>query len=521
MPKIYRLDDIEINQIAAGEVIENPASIVKELLENSLDAGAEEIRIEILKGGQELIEIEDDGCGMEKEDALLCLERHATSKIKKAEDLQRLTTLGFRGEALAAIAAVSHLQLTTSIDSLGIKLLSQGGILEKVEPFARNRGTTIRVGHLFFNAPARKKFLKSISACTQQIVKVVEIAALAHPKVAFFLTSDKKTIFSLERQEQRQRIETLLGPFKEEISKPGIWGLLASSEEAKVQRRGQYLFVNRRPVFSPFISKAVQLGYGTRLMEGLYPPFVLFLDLLPKEIDVNVHPQKKEVRFSDEKKVFHLVERAVSDAFNDAPSFSSSLSFEEPLLRESCSFPIHPFQVQSERYVEKEFPLSFAERPLWVGGGFLILEKGGLFLVDLARARARVLFDCLKNKGRPQKSLPYPLEIAIDHEEEALFELEKIGVEARLIGKKRIAVDSLPEEFDLKEFPEFFSFLRQMKKVEAAVTECCRRGKKHYSLDEALFLWNRLMKSSEIKVDPQGEKIWKELQPEDFALWLR
>src|SRR3990167_11104366 len=210
--KITRLSNEVINRIAAGEVIEQPASIVKELIENSLDAGARTIAVSVEKGGERLICIEDDGCGMSLEDAKLSIERHATSKIRTEEDLESLMTMGFRGEALAAISAVSRFEMKTFDGGIGTWISASGGFLEKVEPCARNCGTTVMVRDLFFNTPARKKFLKSSAANLAQISRVVETIALAHPEVSFSLVVDGKNVLQTFQESKEKRIRSFL-PF--------------------------------------------------------------------------------------------------------------------------------------------------------------------------------------------------------------------------------------------------------------------------------------------------------------------
>src|SRR3990167_9268258 len=359
--KITRLSNEVINRIAAGEVIEQPASIVKELIENSLDAGARTIAVSVEKGGERLICIEDDGCGMSLEDAklsivkeliensldagartiavsvekggerLICIEddgcgmsledaklsieRHATSKIRTEEDLESLMTMGFRGEALAAISAVSRFEMKTFDGGIGTWISASGGVIEKVEPCARNCGTTVTVRDLFFNTPARKKFLKSSAANLAQISRVVETIALAHPEVSFSLVVDGKNVLKAFQESKEKRIRSFLPFLSSEVKGVGLWGFIGSPEEAKGHRREQYLFINRRPLFSPLISRAVKMGYGTRISTEAHPSFVLFLDVSPDRIDVNVHPQKKEVRFADEKAIFHLFEKSVSSSF--------------------------------------------------------------------------------------------------------------------------------------------------------------------------------------------------------------
>jgi DNA mismatch repair protein MutL len=508
--KIIRLTQTVINQIAAGEVVENPASIVKELIENSLDAGAKRIGVRIQGGGGQLIEIEDDGCGMSAEDALLCLERHATSKIRLADDLHSLMTMGFRGEALAAIAAVSHFELKTSEGGVGTHILAEGGIIGAVSPVARNRGTSIAVRSLFFNVPARRKFQKSAAANAAQVARVVETIAIAHSEVAFSLHSHKEKLLDLEAGVQKQRVEAILGPFAHELRAPSIWGWLSEPSKAMSQRRGQMLFINRRPVFCPLVSRAVQVGYGTRLASNAYPPFVLFLEIDPKEVDVNVHPQKKEVRLSGESALFQKIETAVAETFAP-PSFDAPLSFDSFRLAEE-SFPSFPRMAE----IPLDLPFEIDERPLTVVGDYLLIEKEGVTVVDLRAAHARVLFDALKEEKKESEPLLWPLEISIEDPDDAA-QLEKMGIECRSIGPKRLAIDALPQGLEAAHFVSFFAAWKEGKKIDAATVRYCRGLTKRYSVGEAFLLWRRLQKCPDSLYDPSGKRIWKKM---DFDLWM-
>jgi DNA mismatch repair protein MutL len=501
--KIIRLPVEVINKIAAGEVVENPASIVKELIENSLDAGASQIDIAIEKGGCQLIQVEDNGCGMGPEDAVLSLERHATSKIRTEEDLGRLATMGFRGEALAAVSAVSRFCLKTSNGEVGTHI---EGLT--ILPCARNRGTTVIVRDLFFNVPARKKFLKSPSANGAALVRTVESLALAHPEIGFSLKIDGKTQLQVFAEERRKRIEALLEPMPLEAEKGGVWGLFAAPEEAKIHRKGQYVFVNRRAIFSPLIARAVKMGYGTRIESHAYPSFVLFLDLSSELVDVNVHPQKKEVRFSDEGKIFRMVERAVASSFEKtAPSFSRTLSF-----------PQVPFSFAAEQtsvlpqfdQASLAFSEGVAERPLAVVEGYFFLQAEELLLIDLRAARARVLYESLKEKKEPAQSLLWPIELEAE-EEGIVEELERLGIECRWIGKKTLVIDALPSLLDPEDFPLFLSAWQEGKKLELASRRYALGSRKKWSVEEAFLLWRQLLKCPDTLYDPGGRRIWDKI----------
>lgn len=523
--KIYRLPEAVINQIAAGEVVENPASIVKELIENSLDAGATSIRVEIVSGGQQLIRIEDDGCGMGREDAVLSLERHATSKIRAVEDLSTLMTMGFRGEALAAIAAVSQFELKTKGEGEAVRVVASGGQLVTVEPCARNRGTTIEVRSLFFNVPARKKFQKSPSTNGTQVARVMETIALAHPEVAFSLVSAGKQVFEVEPADWKKRIEAFLEPHLHELEfeKGGIrvWGTVAAPLKAGATRSGQYLFINRRPIFSPLIARAVKEGFGTRIGEHAYPPFVLFLEMPSTLVDVNVHPQKKEVRFQEDAAMFQCVQEAVGSLFVSIPSFAEPLAFTPPPL--SFAFAEQVLARRStEQFQEVPLPIVFSERVVTVFGPYLLLEKEGLFCVDLRAAHARILFETLSQKKRVAEPLLWPLEVAVEGaEEETVHALSEMGIECRVVGRKRLAIDALPSFLDAASFAQFFSGWKEGKQLKMVTLEYCQGLKKRYSLTEAHGLWRRLQECEDRTYDPLGRPIWSEVKESDFAGIIR
>ncbi len=509
--KIARLSESVINQIAAGEVVENPASIIKELLENSIDAGATQIVIRIRGGGQILIEVDDNGCGMCQEDAILSLERHATSKIRTADDLFTLSTMGFRGEAVAAIASVSLMEIKTSDGNVGTWIKAKGGTIEEMIPNARNQGTTVTVRSLFFNVPARKKFQKSISANTAQVTKVIEIIACANPEITFTYFSQDARILHLPKQTKKERIEAIFGSFEHEGNANDCWGLFRAPLHAKTQRRDQVLFINKRPIFSPLIANAVKAGYGTRLDENMYPPFVLFLELDPALIDVNVHPQKKEVRFAQQNALFSKVEMFVGNLFVQKSFFSSPLVFEEPQF--SFCEPT-PFSFPA---IQQTLEFVVHARPLYVLGKYLLMEKEGLILVDLQSARSRIFFEEIVS-GKPQlQTLLFPLEV-IESDPEIADALQKIGFDCRLMGEKKMVIDAMPSTLDPSEFPAFFDAWKEGKKLEIASKFY---GHKRFTIDEAMHLWNRLQLCKDQLYDPLGKKIWGKIEPKDLECLLK
>ena len=323
MGRVKVLDANLIEKIAAGEVIERPASVVKELIENSLDAEASRIEIAIERGGIKKIVVSDDGSGMLPEDLELAVRRHTTSKISDERDLERITTLGFRGEALAAIVEVSKATITTRAREAAeaVKLEVNGGVARGLEPAARAPGTTVEAADLFYNTPARRKYLRSVRTEAQQVIRTVKRFALAWPEVHFKLVSDDRVIFDLPPvRELRERLASLYNPalaralIAVEAAGPvRISGLIGPPELARIDRGEQFLFVNRRYIRDQGLSYAVARAYGN-LLKDKAPVFFLFLELEPGELDVNVHPRKEEVRFAEPGLVQGLVRRAVQAA---------------------------------------------------------------------------------------------------------------------------------------------------------------------------------------------------------------
>jgi DNA mismatch repair protein MutL len=516
--KIFRLPDPVINQIAAGEVVEHPASIVKELIENSLDANAKKIAVEIVQGGQQFISVEDDGYGMSPEDALLCLERHATSKIRSVEDLDLLCTMGFRGEALAAIAAVSHLELKTS-DGVATRVVASGGKVTLVEPCARNQGTTIEIRSLFFNVPARRKFQKSAGTNAAQVRKVVETISLAHEDIAFSLTINGKKVFEVFPSSKALRIQEVLGEYEHEVSASALFGFIASPIRASSSRSGQYLFINKRPIFSPLIAKAVKEGFGTRISEHSYPPFVLFLEIPPDNVDINVHPQKKEARFKDESGLFRQVQSAVESAFGPVlPTSFNPIDFSPPLQEISFeeSFLTPAFKTMENQ----ELDLSFRDQFLTVVNQYLLIQRDSLILIDLTAAHARILFEDLKYEKAAMQTLIWPLEIKLQIGEEHLAEeLNALGIECRLL-QKTLVIDELPAFLDATDFPLFFSKWKEGKKLENTAVRFSRARKSYYLMHEAMEIWKKVQKCKDQMYDPLGNPISKEIKVEDLALLL-
>jgi DNA mismatch repair protein MutL len=353
MAIIARLPDIVANKISAGEVVQRPASVVKELIENCIDAGADKITVAIKDAGKELIRIVDNGAGMLREDALLCVERFATSKITVVEDLDSLHSLGFRGEALASISSVSHFELKTRTEkeTLGLRLRYEGGVLAEESGVQGEKGTTISVRNLFYNVPARRKFLKSNATEYQHIFEIVKSFALAYPEIEWRMYSDDEELFHLKSPDILERLNVFYGndfaasmiELSEENDYLSIRGFLGKPVMQKRRKLDQYFFINRRLVQNRMLSQAVQQAYGDLLVERQTPFVLLFLGIDPSRVDVNVHPAKLEIRFDDERSVRNMFYPVVKRAIQ-LQDFSPDLE-----ARENDDFPSPPSQESSNR----------------------------------------------------------------------------------------------------------------------------------------------------------------------------
>ncbi len=334
---VHLLPDAIANQIAAGEVIQRPASVVKELVENAVDAGADEINLIIKDAGKTLIQVVDNGCGMSETDARMSLERHATSKLKTAEDLFTLHTMGFRGEALASIVAIAQLELKTrrAPDDLGTRLLVAGSEVTAQEPVAAPPGTSMAVRNLFYNVPARRNFLKSDSVELRHIREEYIRIALAHPDIRFDLHVDDRLELSLPSGNLRQRIIAIFGkkyrdllvPIEESTDVLSISGYVGKPEAARKSKVGQFFFINERYIRSSYLHHAVTMAYDELLSKENYPFYVIFLEIDPARIDVNVHPTKQEIKFEDERLIYNYLKATIRHGLGRA-SIMPTIDFE-------------------------------------------------------------------------------------------------------------------------------------------------------------------------------------------------
>lgn len=348
------------NQIAAGEVIQRPASAVKELLENAVDAGATEIKLFVNDAGKSLVQVIDNGKGMSETDARMCFERHATSKIKNIDDLFHIKTMGFRGEALASIAGVSQVELRTKKtgDTTGTYIEIENSVVSKQELVATNEGTSIAMKNLFFNVPARRNFLKSNTAELRHIVDEFIRVAMAFPGILFSLTSNGQEVFHLERGSLKQRIIQVLGTtynaklvsVKEETDYLNIYGFVGKPDTAKKTRGDQYFFVNNRYIKSAYLNHAVMNAFADMIAKDSFPMYALFIDLDPSKVDINVHPTKQEIKFEDEKIIYAFVQSAVKHALAQY-SVTPTLDFELDASIQQTQAVSQPFTADKQNAV--------------------------------------------------------------------------------------------------------------------------------------------------------------------------
>jgi DNA mismatch repair protein MutL len=349
---IQLLPDNIANQIAAGEVIQRPASAVKELLENAVDAGATEINLIVNDAGKALIQVIDNGKGMSETDARMAFERHATSKIRNIEDLFKIKTMGFRGEALASIAAVAQVELKSkrAEEETGVFIEIENSLVIKQEPVAMQTGTSIAMKNLFFNVPARRNFLKSNAAELRHIVDEFIRVSMSFPEIFFSFTSNGQQVFHLEKGSMKQRIVQILGnsyaaklvPVQEQTDYMNIYGFVGKPETAKKTRGDQYFFVNNRFIKSAYLNHAVMNAFNEMIAKDSFPMYTLFIDLDPSQVDINVHPTKQEIKFEDEKIIYAFVQSAIKHALAQF-SISPTLDFELDASIQSLDAVSKPF----------------------------------------------------------------------------------------------------------------------------------------------------------------------------------
>ncbi len=517
MSRIRLLPDTVASQVAAGEVVERPASVVKELIENSIDAGARKIEIMIHRGGISLVRVVDDGSGMDRDDALLSLERHATSKIRSAADLQAIGTLGFRGEALPSIASVSRFRLTSREPNAiaGTEVIVNGGKIDIVRDGGEAPGTQVEVRSLFYNLPARRKFLRSENTESRNIEHQIHLQAIGHPQIGFTLVRDDRLVFQLPATATlSDRIRDLYGPSLLErlieisgnaSSKIQTSGFIGQAGLSRQTRAQQLFFVNGRTIESGLITAAVREGYHTVLMKGQYPVTFLFLTLDSSAVDVNVHPAKREVRFRDPTAVRDAIVLSVrqtlergriewQEKFRAPVSSPTEIKIPAPAMaqpqleaavghenvgppyrpaefappprfvpkdrKESAAGGIDPSTTRSTATVPQQFQIIGVLNKLYV----LMENADGLVLVDQHAAHERILFEDLRRRleeqGVPAQKLLLPQTFDLpprdaDWIERNMSVLQRMGIGIESFGPNTFKIDSLPSFLNVSDPTQF------------------------------------------------------------------
>jgi len=521
MPKIKILPDNLRDKIRAGEVIERPASCVKELIENSIDAGAGRIDIEIKGAGRGLILVSDDGEGMTPEDAVLSLMRHSTSKIDTEDDLYNIRTMGFRGEALASIASVSRLRLITAPkgEKIGILIEAEAGDI-KSQKDSPSIGTTIEVKDLFFNTPVRKKFLKKDPTELMHIIDVITRLSLSHPEIVFRVKVDGSETMTLPRAgDLRERLCQIYGAeFIEKLNKIDvlagnihIYGFVSKKDFLRESRQNQYIFINKRPVREPSINHAIYSAYGSK---DSHPIYFLFIDMPPSHIDFNVHPTKQEVRFKDKEYIYKLIKDSVRD------SLSPDITAE---VKPTTTYNTSP--TSSYNYVAEPTTLPYRTIPryLYLGETFIaVAEEDGITIIDYHAAHERVLYErLLKGLDLKGNEFLFPKEVYLSPNEYAEIIknkelLSEFSIEVEDFGSNTLIVRSLPPEINGSDIRGILSDLAGLLsegipidtlKMKTAATIACHssiRGKRLLSPEDVSSLLSQLNSTDEPERCPHG-----------------
>jgi DNA mismatch repair protein MutL len=470
MPQIKVLPADLRNKIAAGEVIERPASVVKELIENAIDAGSTDMQIDVLYGGKRLMKISDNGTGMDREDAILCFERHATSKLSSEDDLFNIKTMGFRGEALPSIASVTKMKIITGQKGSpsGVSVELTGGEVREIKD-SPSVGTTVEVRDLFFNTPARKKFLKSNSTELFHIIDTLTKEALSHWEIGFRLRSDNREILSLPLASGPK--ERILQVYGEEFMK-GLTEVNAEAEGIRMKsyvtkndnfrnmKSHQFIFINRRPIKDQSVSHAVYKAYEGIIPHDKHPVFFLFLDINPAKVDVNVHPTKREVRFENKELVYRFINTSIKEAVRSeraeyTKQFTEIASVDFPRHHPGISsspypLPLTPYEHNVSENLE--FPYRASLPFIYLGDTFIAVSgKGGLTLIDHHAAHERILYEkFLRGIDLNSHQLLFPRQVKLSHKEyrvilQNLHILKDFGIETDDFGHDTIIVRSLPD----------------------------------------------------------------------------
>ena len=541
---IKQLSENLKNKISAGEVVERPASVIKELVENSIDSGADEIKVIVEKGGKQLIQVSDNGSGINSKELPIAFERFSTSKISSFEDLYKIDSLGFRGEALASIASVSEVKIISKMeDSDGAEMVINNGISSKVEPAAALKGTTITVQNLFYNTPARRKFLKSPRVEFRKIVEMIRRYALSNPSVSFNLVSDERNILNLNSESLEDRIVHVMDPaYRDQLLKLNflkgdytISGFLGNLNLVRTRPGEQYIFLNGRFIKNRLLNSAVYNAYKSILNRGEYPFFALNIILPLKEVDINVHPMKTEVRFKDEWRIYHVIKSSVEEAIS--PILKTIPDFEKPSFDNKFDFPttfipkkgepnpnqenfnlnsISSTDIEFKPAIDraKSYASQLASRPepnsgkvdlenIWqVHSKYIVSPiSSGLVIIDQHVAHERVLFEeamaAFDNNPMAGQTLLFPEVMEFSSDEfsvllDVLPSLEKMGFRLKESGINSIMIEAIPSEM---------SWGNEKNIIKEMLDNFLENQKKYSSFQEALaasFSCNAAIKAGDV-----------------------
>lgn len=564
---IRLLPESVANQIAAGEVVQRPASAVKELLENAVDAGATEIKLIIKDAGKTLIQVIDNGCGMSEQDVRMCFERHATSKIKNANDLLAIRTLGFRGEALASIASISQVELKSKRveDEVGTAVTVNGSEFISQSPVNSSDGTTVTAKNLFFNVPARRNFLKSNTLELKYVMEEFNRVALVHPNISFQLYNQDKILHQLSSSNLKQRLVALLGntynnrliPIHQETQVVNISGYIGKPEYAKKKRGEQYFFANGRFIKNPYLNHAVENAFRDLIPKEAFPPYFIYLEVDPQTIDVNIHPTKTEVNFQDAKSLYAILHSTIKQSighYNLAPvlDFETERSLEVPPLPKdhpltppsiTIDLEYNPFEKKRKSQMEINYPTSrrdsqtldlpgadiSAPNVIQIERSYLVSHiKNGIVVIDQQLAHERILYEEFlksgenKDNGAQKLLLPQTVQVTPDDAEvirNIIPVMEHSGFEVSDFGHNSFVVHAAPPGIESTTIQSVIESILEAYKAETdefnqhgerelAKTMALRMAIKHgQSLkpEEAEAVIQQLMTCAAPDISPEGK----------------
>ena len=564
MDIISKLPENIANQIAAGEVIQRPSSVVKEMMENSIDAGADNIEVNIKDSGKTYIQVIDNGIGMSPNDVLMSVERHATSKIKKAEDLFLIKTMGFRGEAMSSISSIAHVEILSNQKEgeLGTKTIIEGSNFISQEEFNCKKGTSIKIKNLFYNVPARRNFLKSDKVENKHIIEEFKRIALSYPSIKLKLILNDVSYLNLNVSNLRQRIVNITGnksneklvPIAEETSLIKLDGFVGKPEIAKISRGEQYFFVNGRFIKNYYLSHAIRKAFKNLISEKHHPSFFIYLIIDPSKIDINIHPTKTEVKFEDEKAIYSIIHACIKKSlaqYNIAPSidFDIETAFEIPSFKEGnvISEPKIKLDKNYNPFEVKENPkesLSFlsdldglqteidnlkADKNKYnlfqIKKTYLIAESNeGIVIINQERAHNRIIYERFINYNQlshMSQKLLFPSKFDLTSNESFLLsemrkELLNLGFEIS-INKNQLEVISVPLECVNENIEELFKTIllinEDMESIDeninhnickAMANKLCIKNGRELKIEEMNDIFNKLMKCDNSSIDPNG-----------------